>query len=191
MLGFLNNSSDAKPFCCAPMESFLGTLKNEFVHHCRYKTREQAIREITEYIELFYNQQRRQARVEYLSPAVYERQFYVKQIATWRMFRVHYCHRRADYVLSGYGLNCYQLFPDDTGHGVYRQLARLLRLSLEPPLVPLLDKFKCKTLSMSCSVNKLPVTHELLVKYSLDDFTVGPDLRKCLDVLAICYKNQK
>ena len=30
---------------------FLGTLKNELIHHCRYKTREQAIREITEYIE--------------------------------------------------------------------------------------------------------------------------------------------
>jgi putative transposase len=37
------------------MESFWGTLKNELVHHRRYDTREQARREITEYIELFYN----------------------------------------------------------------------------------------------------------------------------------------
>jgi len=65
----------------APMESFWGTLKNELVHHCRYKTREQAIREITEYIEVFYNRQRRQARLGYLSPAVYERQFYARQVA--------------------------------------------------------------------------------------------------------------
>lgn len=65
----------------APMESFWGTLKNELVHHSRYKTREQAIREITEHIEVFYNRQRRQARLGYLSPAVYERQYYARQAA--------------------------------------------------------------------------------------------------------------
>jgi len=65
----------------APMESFWGTLKNELVHHSRYKTREQAIREITEHIEVFYDRQRRQERLGYLSPAVYERQFYTRQVA--------------------------------------------------------------------------------------------------------------
>jgi putative transposase len=65
----------------APMESFWGTLKNELVHHSRYKTREQAIREITEHIEVFYNRQRRQERLGYLSPAIYERQFYARQVA--------------------------------------------------------------------------------------------------------------
>ncbi len=65
----------------APMESLWGTLKNELIHHTRYQTREQAIREITEYIEVFYNRQRRQARLGYLSPAVYERQFYARQVA--------------------------------------------------------------------------------------------------------------
>jgi len=65
----------------APMESLWGTLKNELVHHRRYKTRDQAIREITEYIEVFYNRQRRQARLGYLSPALYERQFYARQVA--------------------------------------------------------------------------------------------------------------
>jgi putative transposase len=65
----------------APMESFWGTLKNELVHHTRYKTREQGIREITEHIEVFYNRQRRQARLGYLSPAIYERQFYARQVA--------------------------------------------------------------------------------------------------------------
>ena len=64
----------------APMESFWGTLKNELIHHRRYKTRGQAIREITEYIEVFYNRQRRQARLGYLSPAVFERQFYARQV---------------------------------------------------------------------------------------------------------------
>ena len=65
----------------APMESFWGTLKSELVHHRRYKTREEAIREITEYIEVFYNRQRRQARLGYLSPVSYERQFYARQVA--------------------------------------------------------------------------------------------------------------
>ena len=39
----------------APMESFWGTLKNERVHHRRFETREQARREISEYIESSYN----------------------------------------------------------------------------------------------------------------------------------------
>jgi len=60
----------------APMESFWGTLKNELIYHQRYATRQQAIREITEYIEIFYNRQRRQARLGYLSPAAYEQKFY-------------------------------------------------------------------------------------------------------------------
>ena len=65
----------------APMESFWGTLKNELVHHRRYATRQEAIREITEYIEIFYNRQRRQKRLGYLSPAAYERRYYEKQFA--------------------------------------------------------------------------------------------------------------
>jgi putative transposase len=60
----------------APMESFWGTLKNELVYHTHYATRKQAIREITEYIEIFYNRQRRQARLGYLSPVAYGQQFY-------------------------------------------------------------------------------------------------------------------
>jgi putative transposase len=59
----------------APVESFFGTLKTELVHHRRYRTREEAAREIREYIDLFYNRQRRQARLGYLSPAAYTQQF--------------------------------------------------------------------------------------------------------------------
>jgi putative transposase len=60
----------------APMESFWGLLKTELVHHRKYKTHEQAIIEIREHIEMFYNRQRKQAQLGYLSPAAYERQFY-------------------------------------------------------------------------------------------------------------------
>ena len=59
----------------APMESFWGTLKNELVHHRRYTTREQARREITEYIELFYNRQRRHSRLGNRSPASFAQQW--------------------------------------------------------------------------------------------------------------------
>ena len=65
----------------APMESFWGTLKQELVHHRRYSTRQEAIREITEYIEVFYNRQRRQAKLGYLSPVAYEHKFYAGQLA--------------------------------------------------------------------------------------------------------------
>jgi transposase InsO family protein len=34
------------------------------------------MREITEYIEIFYNRQRRKKRLGYLSPAAYEREYY-------------------------------------------------------------------------------------------------------------------
>ncbi len=59
----------------APVESFWGTLKTELVHHRRYPSRAEAEREITEYIDLFYNRQRRQARLGYLSPVAYTQLF--------------------------------------------------------------------------------------------------------------------
>ena len=65
----------------APVESFFGTLKTELVHHRRYQTRAGAEGEIAEYIDLFYNRQRRQARLGYLSPAAYTQQFMRQQRA--------------------------------------------------------------------------------------------------------------
>jgi len=64
----------------APMESFWGTLKTEHVFHRQYETRQQAMQEIAEYIELFYNRQRRQKKLDYLSPAVFERRFYEQRL---------------------------------------------------------------------------------------------------------------
>lgn len=63
----------------APMESFWGTLKTELVHHRRFASREQARQEITEYIEIFYTRQRKQARLGYLSPAALQQQYYAQQ----------------------------------------------------------------------------------------------------------------
>lgn len=60
----------------APMESFWGILKQELVHHRHYYTRREAMAEIREYIELFYNRERLQARLGYLSPAAYIQKYY-------------------------------------------------------------------------------------------------------------------
>ena len=65
----------------APMESFWGTLKSELIHHTHYRDREEAKKDITEYIEIFYNRQRKQERLGYLSPAAFERQYYERILA--------------------------------------------------------------------------------------------------------------
>jgi putative transposase len=65
----------------APMESFWSMLKQELVHHRRYRTRLEAMRDITEYIEVFYNRQRLQAKLGFLSPVSYERRYYAGFLA--------------------------------------------------------------------------------------------------------------
>ncbi|WP_156943104.1 IS3 family transposase [Pseudogulbenkiania sp. MAI-1] len=60
----------------APIESFWGTLKNELVHHRRYATRAEAEASIREYIEIFYNRQRRHSRLGYLAPAEFTRKYW-------------------------------------------------------------------------------------------------------------------
>jgi transposase InsO family protein len=65
----------------APMESFWGTLKQELVHHHRYRSRREAMQDITEYIEIFYNRQRLQARLGFLSPAAYAQKYYAGLLA--------------------------------------------------------------------------------------------------------------
>jgi putative transposase len=63
------------------MDSFWALLKAELIFHRRFATRQQAIREITEYIEVFYNRQRLQKQLDYLSPAAFERRFYEQRLA--------------------------------------------------------------------------------------------------------------
>ena len=60
----------------APMESFWGSLKTELVHHHRFATRAETKAAITEWMEVFYNWQRRHSRLGNLAPAVFARQFY-------------------------------------------------------------------------------------------------------------------
>ena len=65
----------------APMESFWGILKQELVHHRHYHTRREAMADIREYIEVFYNRQRLQAGLGYLSPAAFIQKYYLGLVA--------------------------------------------------------------------------------------------------------------
>jgi transposase InsO family protein len=56
----------------ACVESFFGTVKRELIHHRQYRTREGARQEIFEYLEVFYNRQRRHSTLGYRSPAEFE-----------------------------------------------------------------------------------------------------------------------
>ena len=57
----------------AVAESFFGSLKTEWVDHEDYHTKEQAKQSLFEYIEIFYNRQRRHSYLGYLSPVGYEK----------------------------------------------------------------------------------------------------------------------
>ena len=56
----------------APMESFFHSMKTELVHHRDYQTRDEARRDIFEYIEIFYNRQRRHSTLGYRCPVQFE-----------------------------------------------------------------------------------------------------------------------
>jgi transposase InsO family protein len=58
----------------AAMESFFHTLKTELVYREHYATREQARRSVFDYIEVFYNRQRRHSTLGYATPAEFEKQ---------------------------------------------------------------------------------------------------------------------
>ena len=56
----------------AVVESFFGTLKREFVHEQRWASAAQARSALFEWIEVFYNRQRRHSSLGYLSPESFE-----------------------------------------------------------------------------------------------------------------------
>ncbi len=56
----------------APVESFFGTLKQELVNRSPFATRAAARKDVFEYIEVWYNRQRRHSSLGYVSPAQFE-----------------------------------------------------------------------------------------------------------------------
>ena len=63
----------------ACVESFFGSLKNEWVKGKIYETHEDGEKDIFKYVEVFYNRKRRHASLGYVSPAVYEEMHEMKQ----------------------------------------------------------------------------------------------------------------
>ena len=66
----------------AVAESFFATLKVELVHDATWSTRTVARTELFEYIEIFYNGQRRHSALAYLSPRAFERRREQEALAT-------------------------------------------------------------------------------------------------------------
>ena len=62
------------------VESFFHTLKTGWVYFEWYETREAARRSIFEYVEVFYNNQRRHSTLGYVSPAEFERRYYHRSV---------------------------------------------------------------------------------------------------------------
>jgi len=58
------------------LDGFQGDLEGT-----SFATREEARKATSEYIEIFYNRQRKQARLGYLSPAAFTQQFFNNQLA--------------------------------------------------------------------------------------------------------------
>jgi transposase InsO family protein len=57
----------------APMESFFATLKTELVYREKFRTRQEARAKIFDYIEVFYNRQRRHSTLGMKCPVDFER----------------------------------------------------------------------------------------------------------------------
>ncbi len=57
----------------AAMESFFSSLKTERTSHKHYRWRDEARADVFDYIERFYNPQRRHSTLGYISPATYEK----------------------------------------------------------------------------------------------------------------------
>jgi len=65
----------------AVAESFFSTLKIELAHEADWATHADAYHAVFEYLEIFYNWQRRHSVLGYLSPIAFERQHAQKRAA--------------------------------------------------------------------------------------------------------------
>ena len=59
----------------AMMESFFATLECELLAHHRFRTHNEARAAVFDWLEVFYNRQRRHSALGYLAPAIYEQTY--------------------------------------------------------------------------------------------------------------------
>ena len=71
LAGSMGKVGDARDNAVA--ESFFATLQTELLDRCAWQTRRQLQTAFFDYVEVFYNRQRRHSTLGYLSPVAYER----------------------------------------------------------------------------------------------------------------------
>ncbi len=75
--GFVQSMSDSgNCYDNAVMESFYHTIKTEWIYFQKYKTRIEARTSVFDYIETFYNPERRHSKLNYVSPVTFEKQYF-------------------------------------------------------------------------------------------------------------------
>lgn len=72
-------SRKGDPYDNAVVESFFASLKSDRVSLRHYQTREEAKRDIVDYIEMFYNEERLHSSLNYVSPKDFEKQWLATQ----------------------------------------------------------------------------------------------------------------
>lgn len=65
----------------AVAESFFHTIKTQLIHHCKFKNIDEAERVLFEYIEVYYNRQRKHSTNNYKSPTDYEAEWWEQRKA--------------------------------------------------------------------------------------------------------------
>jgi putative transposase len=80
--GLASMSRPGTPLDNAVVESFFSTLERECLQGRRFATRAEAARVLFDYIEVFYNRQRRHSTLGYLSPAAFESQTLSQGVST-------------------------------------------------------------------------------------------------------------
>jgi len=79
MVGSMSRKGDCWDNSVA--ESFFGSLKTERVFHTNYQSRDEARKDIVDYIEMFYNSKRRHSYLGYVSPREFEKMQLLKKAA--------------------------------------------------------------------------------------------------------------
>lgn len=63
----------------AVAESFFGKIKIEFINHEKFISRKEAKSGIFEYIEIFYNWEKKHSSLKYLAPLQFEEYHYISK----------------------------------------------------------------------------------------------------------------
>ena len=105
----------------AVAETFFATLKKELVYRRSWPTRHELISEIFEFVEAFYNRQRRHSTLGMLSPVEFE------EVLAARPFQTLADNIKSttNYTLTAKALNC----PDNRGNST-RQNGSVSRTGL-------------------------------------------------------------